>query len=227
MFIYVFGCVRPSALKATEKIHQQLASRKPMKALRSVGGTLALPKTPEVVRLIFIALMMLRPLPYCLSFRRYRLKEQTNKTQKTAEERELENIQRLQQEAKKKLILSQKSLKKSRATNSQATINPVKSSKPPTEAVGFHFRTEERLRKRSGNRPRGVSPSTSAEFDFPSTLRRSDSNSFSSVSGIIMIMYTLTADSKISTNIVLFLFARKFECIKQPFMCQIIHTIKS
>ena len=48
----MFTGVRPSALKASEKIHQQLAAayRKPMKALQSVGGSLALPKTPEVVR---------------------------------------------------------------------------------------------------------------------------------------------------------------------------------
>ena len=50
--LFMFTGVRPSALKASEKIHQQLAAayRKPMKALQSVGGSLALPKTPEVVR---------------------------------------------------------------------------------------------------------------------------------------------------------------------------------
>ena len=41
---------RPCALKASVKIHQQLSSRKPMKALRSESGQLAMPKTPEVVR---------------------------------------------------------------------------------------------------------------------------------------------------------------------------------
>lgn len=125
--------------------------------------------------------------------RRYKLKEEASKPQKTAEERELETIQKMQQEAKQRLILSQKSLKRTRAaarTNSQATINPVKSDKPLTEAVGFHFRTEERLKKRSGCRPRGLSPSTSAEFisKFPYSLREDSSVTKVSDGSVIAVL---------------------------------------
>ena len=98
------------------------------------------------------------------------------KSQKSSEELELEEIGKLKKETEKALLMSKQSFKRARRSNSRATINPVRSSKPPTEPVGFQFRTEERIRKRSGYRERGVSPNTGAEFisKFPMSLRGED-----------------------------------------------------
>lgn len=78
----------------------------------------------------------------------------------------MEEIQRLQKEAKKKLKRSRRSFRKLAKTSAPA---PVKYSKPTTEAVGFNFHTESRERGRSLAKPvEGINP-----VKFPMTLRSS------------------------------------------------------
>lgn len=83
---------------------------------------------------------------------------------------EAEEIEKMQEDTKKKLRENRKSFQ--RIANSAKKPKVVKYSKPTTESVGFKFRTDRRLRRRAGGSGKppvyssGLHPST-----FPMTLR--------------------------------------------------------
>ena len=105
---------------------------------------------------------------FFFALRRYLAKKQ-NKVVKTREELDEEEMKQMQAQTKKKLRQYRKSFH--RLANS-SKLEPVKYSKPMTEAVGFNFRTDRRCRKRAtaslGSKPK---PSGTHPSSFPMTLR--------------------------------------------------------
>ena len=85
---------------------------------------------------------------------------------KSTEQLELEKIEKLKHQAQKNKALSRKSFKKAFAH--KRTTGPIKAVKPPTEPVGFHFKTDERIKNKH-------TPTTSgsSELQFPMNLRSS------------------------------------------------------
>ena len=88
---------------------------------------------------------------------------------KTKEEMEAEEIEKMQEEARKKLRQNRRSF---RRLAKSSKPQPVKYSKPMTEAVGFNFRTDKRCQRRSAA-SRGPQPNLSGSHpsNFPMTLR--------------------------------------------------------
>ena len=102
--------------------------------------------------------------------RRYQSR-QTPKA-KSTEELELEKIEQLKWEAKRKRELSKQSYKKSKKRPTPS--KPVKPVKLPTEPVGFNFKTDSRLKipLREGGE------ATSSTSAFPMNLRSSHKNDY-------------------------------------------------
>ena len=97
-------------------------------------------------------------------------KPHQDKPKKTTEELQLEEVKRLQKEAKKTLQQSRRSFQHLVKTTGPVV---VKGSKPTTQAVEFNFHTKDRDRSRPGSATKtqeGVNPT-----NFPQTLRNFNS----------------------------------------------------
>ena len=103
--------------------------------------------------------------------RRYLAKKRGEVKKKTREQLDAEEMEKMQEESRKKLREYRKSFH--RLANSTKKPKTMKYSKPTTESVGFKFKTEERFRGRqktaAGCRPPHASESH--PNNFPMTLR--------------------------------------------------------
>ena len=107
--------------------------------------------------------------------RRYLAKKQSQ-VKRTRKELDTEKMQKMQEEARKKLREYRKSFH--RLADSAKKPKVVKYSKPTTESVGFEFRTDRRLRKRRAESAQHPSHSSVAHPNtFPMTLRSASNTS--------------------------------------------------
>ena len=95
--------------------------------------------------------------------------KQSQPPKKTTEELELEEVKRLQKEAKKALQQSRRSFQRLGKSSGPVV---VKGSKPTTQAKEFNFHTKDRERSRPGSATKKEGVNTT---NFPQTLRNFNS----------------------------------------------------
>ena len=111
-----------------------------------------------------------------ISHRRYLAKKQ-GQVVRTRDQVEAEEMEKMQEETRKKLRQNRKSFRRLAISSKRPTA--VKFTKPTTDAIGFKFRTDRRCRKRaaSASRPK-MKPHSSGSHpsNFPMTLRSDSTN---------------------------------------------------